>query len=201
MPARGSIYGYSAEYGKNFHYGQDYQGARGRDVRSIAAGTVVAARTGYDGGRGENVEIAHASGISSRYYHFSPGSTKVSVGEAVQAGKHLGDVGETGFTTAVHLHLEVVQGSSTVDPWNFLLNAPLALATPVQPAQEEDQMKAFFVKKQNDNVVWLVQGSIFRRRMMNDRDWTDTAFLLEIPKSYREVQALDSCGLDVATFV
>jgi hypothetical protein len=55
-------------------------------------------------GLGNLVVIDHGGGVYSAYAHLNPGSLKVSVGEQVCTGKHIADIGHTGFGSGPHLH-------------------------------------------------------------------------------------------------
>lgn len=56
---------------------------------------------------GNHVVIAHEGGEHTVYAHLKPGSLRVAVGDAVQAGDPLGEVGTTGNSTEPHLHFHV----------------------------------------------------------------------------------------------
>ncbi|QIK85091.1 peptidoglycan DD-metalloendopeptidase family protein [Erysipelothrix sp. HDW6B] len=91
-----------------------YGGHRGVDMQpwgvygsifSIDRGVVNG--KGYDqSGWGHWVRINHGNGYQSLYAHM-PGPAAVSQGETVAAGQYLGQVGDTGFATTPHLHLEI----------------------------------------------------------------------------------------------
>lgn len=48
------------------------------------------------------------------------GSQKVSVGDTVQAGQVIGLVGSSGVSSGPHLHFEVREGGTLVDPLNYV---------------------------------------------------------------------------------
>lgn len=65
------------------------------------------------GGFGNYVVIRHL--VSGKYYtslyaHLKDGSSKVRVGQLVKAGDQVGVIGDTGYVTGVHLHLEIWRG-------------------------------------------------------------------------------------------
>jgi hypothetical protein len=87
----------------------------GTTIRAAGAGVVDAA--GNDGdGRGTYVQIEHAGGRESHYYHLS--SLSVGVGQSVEAGQVIGESGLTGVnSSAPHLHYEEKSASgATVEP-------------------------------------------------------------------------------------
>lgn len=63
-----------------------------------------------------HVQIEHADGIVSKYWHLRKDSVRVAVGEAVSCGQILGEVGSSGNSSKPHLHFEVE------DPEGHLLN-------------------------------------------------------------------------------
>ena len=84
----------------------------GDDVVASAPGTVTTAnktgRTGY----GRWVRVTHAGGETTVYAHLS--SVAVSVGQVVDQGQLLGQLGTTGNSTGPHLHYEQALGTKTL---------------------------------------------------------------------------------------
>lgn len=99
-----------------FHSGLDLGAARGSEVLATAPGVVVTA--GPYGPYGNMVEIDHGMGITTRYGHLE--STKVQVGDEVQFRQPVGVIGNTGRSTARHLHYEVRIDDEAYNPSNFL---------------------------------------------------------------------------------
>lgn len=56
---------------------------------------------------GNLVVIQHDDGSASYYGHLKQNSIKVSVGQRVQAGQEIAQVGSSGYSTGVHLHFEI----------------------------------------------------------------------------------------------
>ncbi|MCL2008956.1 MAG: LysM peptidoglycan-binding domain-containing M23 family metallopeptidase [Synergistaceae bacterium] len=96
----------------DFHTGLDIKAARGTVIRS--AGDGVVAYAGWMGGYGKVVVVQHANGRSTLYAHCS--SILVSQGARVSSGQNIARVGSTGRTTGPHLHFEVRNGNSPVNP-------------------------------------------------------------------------------------
>jgi hypothetical protein len=63
---------------------------------------------------GNYVVIDHGNGLYSFYAHLQRGSVEVEVGDEVQAGDQLGLLGNTGNSSAPHLHFHVMAGPSPV---------------------------------------------------------------------------------------
>ena len=95
-------------------------------VVAAAAGTVISESVGggYNNGWGNQYIIDHGHGIYTTYNHFRTGSMQVDVGQRVEAGTWLGQMGETGNVDGVHLHFEVRiggwGGDNRVDPGPWL---------------------------------------------------------------------------------
>ena len=67
---------------------------------------------------GNYVLIDHGGGISTLYAHMS--DRLVSAGDTVSAGQIIGHVGLTGNTFGYHLHFEVRENGTVVNPRNYL---------------------------------------------------------------------------------
>ncbi len=101
-----------------YHSGIDIAASSGTNVLAAASGTVILSQK-Y-GGYGQCIIIDHGGGITSLYGHMIIGSQKVSVGDTVQAGQVIGLVGSSGVSSGPHLHFEVREGGTLVDPLNYV---------------------------------------------------------------------------------
>jgi murein DD-endopeptidase MepM/ murein hydrolase activator NlpD len=99
-----------------FHAGLDFVGAPGDPVLAVAAGVVSYA--GSDGGYGQLVEITHGQGLVTRYAHNR--QVLVMQGATVRQGDTIAVLGSTGRSTGPHVHFEVLQNGSQVDPLRFM---------------------------------------------------------------------------------
>lgn len=89
-----------------YHTGIDYSAGHGTSIRAPRAGVVTVAGNGQASGwAGTYVAIKHSDGTSSLYAHMS--SVSVSTGERVDAGRLVGQVGQTGRAFGPHLHFEI----------------------------------------------------------------------------------------------
>lgn len=115
-PLRGGI----SQYASWYHMALDITSPEGTLIAAAKSGRVVKVSTGtWDGGYGNNVVIDHGDGTQTLYSHMS--SIYVSVGSSVEGGKSsIGAVGMTGRTTGPHLHFEVRQNGSLINPLGVL---------------------------------------------------------------------------------
>ena len=88
----------------------------GTPIFAAAGGIVVAAE--YHHQYGNMVEIDHGNDFITRYAHAS--RTLVKVGDVVQRGRKIAEVGSTGRTTGPHLHFEVRYKGVAQNPARFL---------------------------------------------------------------------------------
>ena len=100
----------------NYHYGEDLFGRVGDPIRAVNDGTVVIA--GFYKIRGGMTGIDHGAGVVSLYFHQS--SIQVKVGQKVARGQVIGRVGNTGFSTGAHLHLEMRVQAEATDPRQWI---------------------------------------------------------------------------------
>lgn len=91
--------------------GVDMASKLGTPITAAAAGTVIISKnSGYNGGYGLYVVVAHPNGMQTLYGHLS--QVLVNVGEKLKQGEVLGKMGQTGKSTGVHLHFEVRGGKN-----------------------------------------------------------------------------------------
>jgi murein DD-endopeptidase MepM/ murein hydrolase activator NlpD len=99
------------------HPGIDIAAPRGTPVVAAGRGRVV--RAGWASGYGQMVEIDHGFGYTTLYAHAS--RLLVRVGQEVDRGDVIAQVGRTGTATANHLHYEVRRNGQQQNPLNFFL--------------------------------------------------------------------------------
>jgi len=98
-----------------FHDGHDYSCRTGTPVYTTAHGRVKKSK--YWGSFGNYIEVDHGNGYITAYGHLS--TRNVKVGDKVFRGQKIGEVGNTGRSTAPHLHYEVQYQKKAVDPSPF----------------------------------------------------------------------------------
>lgn len=97
------------------HNAVDVAGACGSGVYATAAGQVVDARNGWDGGYGNYVDIDHGNGVITRYAHAE--EVLVKVGQMVAGGDMVARMGNTGNSTGCHVHFEVLGTTGVKNPF------------------------------------------------------------------------------------
>lgn len=95
-----------------FHTGSDIAGRTGASV--VAAGEGIVSFVGSDRVFGNVLVIAHNPRLSTMYGHAT--RILVRVGDFVMAGQAVAEVGNTGRSSAPHLHFEVQWDGRSVDP-------------------------------------------------------------------------------------
>lgn len=102
------------------HKGLDITGT-GRGSPIYAADNGVVVKATYNSTNGYYIYIDHNNGYLSEYAHMD--SLKVKEGQVVEAGQIIGTMGDTGFSTGVHLHFGIWRGNpasgTAYNPLNF----------------------------------------------------------------------------------
>lgn len=98
------------------HSGLDLAAPTGTPIYATGPGIVT--KSGWGTGYGQYVEINHGNGYLTRYAHAS--RLIVSVGDRVDAGQQIANVGCTGRCTGPHLHYEVVKDGQRRNPSSYL---------------------------------------------------------------------------------
>lgn len=102
----------------DFHTGIDISGSNiyGRNIVAAADGVVIKAQQTYvqGVGYGRYLLIDHGGNISTLYGHTS--QLLVSEGDHVTRGQAIAKVGSTGWSTGPHLHFEVRENGTAVNP-------------------------------------------------------------------------------------
>lgn len=98
------------------HEGVDFIADKGTPIFAAAGGLVSVAESHPQ--YGLMVEIDHGNDFTTRYAHAS--RILVKVGDVVQRGRKIAEVGATGRTTGPHLHFEVRYKGVAQNPARFL---------------------------------------------------------------------------------
>jgi murein DD-endopeptidase MepM/ murein hydrolase activator NlpD len=98
------------------HEGLDFSDAIGSPVMAAEGGVVITARTSPD--YGNEVEIDHGNGLTTRYGHCL--RLLVKVGDVVKRDQEIALVGSTGRSTGPHCHFEVRKNGVVQNPVPYL---------------------------------------------------------------------------------
>ncbi len=113
-----ATYGQQGSYWAKGHQGIDLV-ADDRRIFCTCYGSV--RLVAYDaGGWGHYVSVGDAEGRRHIFCHLAEGSIKVKAGDAVTPLTVLGTMGATGNVTGVHLHYQLQQGTTVIDPAAYL---------------------------------------------------------------------------------
>ena len=117
----------SSYYGPGHPLGIDIGGYANPSgpVAAAAAGTVTFVGGNSCCSYGLYVIVRHSGGFQTLYGHLS--KINVDVGQNVAAGQTLGTIGNTGYSTGVHLHFEIRQGNASfnqLSPLNPMVFLP-----------------------------------------------------------------------------
>lgn len=104
---------------RKMHYGVDFTSPTGTDIYCTGNG-VVSKVSRSRRGFGNHVIVDHGFGYETVYGHMS--EINVKLGQKVNRGDILGKVGNTGTSTAPHLHYEVHKNGNRINPINFFYN-------------------------------------------------------------------------------
>lgn len=115
-------------------YAIDFATPEGTPVLAARGGVVMQVQDGFSGhgldphrdaSRANLIRILHDDGSMGLYAHLANGGARVRVGQRVEAGQRIGLSGNTGYSTAPHLHFAV-----QVNRGMQLLSIPFRLAGP-----------------------------------------------------------------------
>lgn len=104
---------------RKMHTGIDFAATIGTPIYATADGQVITVEVKFSG-YGKMVMIDHGFGYKTRYAHMH--EFAVRAGQSVKRGDLIGYVGNTGLSTAPHLHYEVFINGSQVDPVHYFFN-------------------------------------------------------------------------------
>jgi murein DD-endopeptidase len=98
------------------HQGMDFKTPVGTPVQAPRAGVVT--RTNWKlSGNGHCLELRYEDGTLAKFLHLE--SIQVHPGDRVRAGQVVARSGNTGHSTAPHLHYQLARGTRIVDPVDY----------------------------------------------------------------------------------
>ncbi len=113
--------------GGRFHAGVDLKADMGTPVYAAADGIIANAQ--FANRYGRVIVVDHGNGMSTLYAHLS--LFEVIPGEEVRRGQLIGHSGASGRVSGPHLHFEVRQGGTPVNPAHYLSRS--VVMTQVRP--------------------------------------------------------------------
>ncbi|WP_300265981.1 peptidoglycan DD-metalloendopeptidase family protein [Microbacterium sp.] len=126
MPMAAGSYSFTSAFGDarpgRTHLGQDFAASTGTPIRAAMTGCVSRSTESYQG-YGVTIQIESildGQAVSTVYSHLNYGTRAVEVGDCVEEGQYLGDVGSTGYVFGSCLHFEVHVGGVAIDPRPWL---------------------------------------------------------------------------------
>ena len=103
---------------KKFHRGIDLKASKNTPIHLSADGIVSFVQPRNRGDFGRVIKIQHNFGFETLYAHLN--KTNVKVGDIVRKNQLICLTGNSGRSTAPHLHDELVYGSKLLNPKDFL---------------------------------------------------------------------------------
>ena len=104
---------------KKMHTGIDFAAAIGTPIYATADGVIDKLDVSFSG-YGKMIEIDHGFGYRTRYAHMH--GFAVRQGQKIKRGDLIGYVGDTGLSTAPHLHYEVFVNGVHANPVHYFFN-------------------------------------------------------------------------------
>ncbi len=117
-----SYYGYRTDpfyKVRKFHEGIDFSAPTGTAIYAPGDGVVTSVHNSHRG-YGNRMVIDHGFNYKTVYAHIH--DFKVKRGDTVKRGERIATVGNTGKSTAPHLHYEVHKGRKAVNPIYYFFN-------------------------------------------------------------------------------
>jgi murein DD-endopeptidase len=98
------------------HEGWDFKAPEGTPIYSPKPGRVERENWNH-AMNGNCLEVVQSDGVHALYLHLSRNDVKP--GDSVSAGQQIGAVGNTGRSTAAHLHYQLEKGGKVLDPGSY----------------------------------------------------------------------------------
>ena len=122
------------------HPGVDFSAKKGPPIYASADGIVISNDIFGGRGFGKHVTISHGFGYHTLYAHMDKAIKKR--GQRVKRGDLIGYIGNTGRSTAPHLHYEVIKNGRRVNPINYFFND-------LSPTQYDDLVRSAAISNQS----------------------------------------------------
>ena len=124
---------------KKFHSGIDFSAPKGAPVFATGDGVIKKVRHSRRG-YGNTILIDHGYGYKTFYAHLS--KILVRRGQKVKRGEIIGEVGNTGKSTAPHVHYEIIKNNRKINPIYYFFND-------LSPKQFDEMLKLSKIPNQS----------------------------------------------------
>ncbi len=134
----------------------------------------------------------HGTNLFTVYAHLS--ATCVSVGQRVNTGEKIGEVGDTGFTTGAHLHFELRYGK---DSYFYTRNPELWLAPPqgwgvlagrvMSLDKSLATSKVVYIRSLETNQQWMV-NTYGPEAVNSDDNYGENMVISDLPAGQYEIK-------------
>ena len=104
---------------RKMHTGIDFTAPQGVAIHATGNGKIHSIKR-IKNGYGTHVIIDHGYGYKTLYAHMS--AVDVKKGQKVTRGQVIGKIGNTGTSTAAHLHYEVIYQGKKVNPIHYCMD-------------------------------------------------------------------------------
>ncbi|MBP7273468.1 MAG: M23 family metallopeptidase [Saprospiraceae bacterium] len=121
------------------HTGIDFTAPKGTDIQATGDGIVKEVKSDRRG-YGLHVVIDHGYGYQSLYGHMN--SIDVKAGQKVKRGQKIGEIGNTGTSTAPHCHYEIIYKGEKINPIQFVMDG-------LTPEEYQELVKTAAVENQS----------------------------------------------------
>ena len=123
---------------KRMHWGIDFSLEKGNDIYSTADGVVKRVKSSF-GGLGKHIYIDHGNGFMTLYGHLD--DYLVKRGQKVKRGELIAYSGNSGRSTAPHLHYEIIKNGKKVNPVHYFFNE-------LSPSEYEEVLRLSSIENQ-----------------------------------------------------
>lgn len=160
------------------HNGIDLKAEAGTPVIAPADGLVLEAE--YSGGFGNRIIIKHGEHFETRYAHLAKMSVKK--GDKVKRGATIGLSGNTGKSTAPHLHYEVRKNGQLVDPFHYIQDFELQSAYYKEKAGKPSNEPYGALSKEAVTIVIDAGHGGKDKGLSHPRGWTEKEMTLDVAR-------------------
>lgn len=183
-PSQGKItsgYGKREMFGRQHHNGLDMAANKGKEVRAAADGKVV--RAEYSSSYGNVIDLKHGKLWQTRYAHNE--ELYVNKGEWVKQGDVIAKMGNTGQSTGIHLHFEIIKRNDPVNPQNHLAERDvteteqinIGYGRSIDPPLQIQLTTRLFTNFESPGInigyhfsEWLYAGMMYQSGFIDDRE-------------------------------